>query len=109
MKETLRWIFIIIGFVGALLTIGISFVNLHKTNKMKIPHTTLIIQYIVLLSNVTMFIYGFGLSMINIHSPIFYNSMPTWVGNGVALIVNGIITILIHHLRLKQKHPKVRA
>ena len=43
--------------------------------------------------------------MINRGTPIFYNSMPTWVGNGIALIVNLVITILIyrHQWKVKKK------
>jgi uncharacterized protein with PQ loop repeat len=102
--EILRWIFIVIGFVGAILTIFISIINWLNIHKTKVPNTTLWIQYIILFSNVAMFVYGFGLSIINLHKPIFYNSMPTWVGNGIALIVNSIITILIHKHKFKQKH-----
>lgn len=108
--EALRWIFIAIGFIGAILTIVISIVNWRHIHKTKVPNITLTIQYVILISNVAMFIYGFGLSIINLHKPIFYNSMPTWVGNGIALIINGIITFLIHHHRWKQKHvSKTRA
>lgn len=102
--DILRWVFIIIGFVGAILTIVISIVNWLQIHKVKTPNVTLWIQYVVLFSNVAMFIYGLGLSIINLHQPIFYNSMPTWVGNGVALIINSIITVLIHKYHWKQKH-----
>jgi D-alanyl-lipoteichoic acid acyltransferase DltB (MBOAT superfamily) len=72
-----RWLFIAFGFLGAILTITISFIDFYKVRKTRSIKTTLLIQCVVLLINLTMFIYGFGLSMINIHRAILYNSMPT--------------------------------
>ncbi|MDR3163876.1 MAG: hypothetical protein LBT77_02305 [Mycoplasmataceae bacterium] len=96
-------IFIIIGFAGALFMILLSILNLYFYVRYK-NKIFLLERFLLTLTNLCFFVYALGLSIVNIHT-IFYNSMPTWVGSGISLLVN---TFVLFAEIWNQKNSKKR-
>lgn len=88
------WIFIGIGFIGAIsLTLAAVFniVKVFKEHTFK--HIILKIQIIFAIANITFVIYALGISIENETSLTFWNSTPTWMGNIIPFILNLVLVI----------------
>ncbi|MDR0985742.1 MAG: hypothetical protein LBL60_02230 [Mycoplasmataceae bacterium] len=91
------WIFITIGFVGAIsLTIAgiINLIICIKTKTFK--HIRLSVQMCFFIANLMFFIYALGISLtnwINVDTWTGWTSVPTWVGNLIPMFLNGFLII----------------
>jgi uncharacterized protein with PQ loop repeat len=66
-------------------------------------------HFLFLLANITFFIYALGISLCNLDSHIFLNSMPTRIGNSIPLILNLIMVIgkiVYNHKNIRSKVKK---
>jgi uncharacterized protein with PQ loop repeat len=97
------WVFIGIGFLGALFLTTSAIVNMVRCIKNKsYDHIHIWTQVSLMVANILFFIYALGISLYNRDSHIFWNSVPTWVGSLTPFILNLIMIIG----KCKTKHKK---
>lgn len=88
------WIFIGIGFIGAItLTLAAIFNIIKVFKEHTFKHIALKVQLAFMIANVTFVIYALGISIENDASVTFWNSAPTWMGNIIPFILNAILVV----------------
>ncbi|MDR1991740.1 MAG: hypothetical protein LBP70_03370 [Mycoplasmataceae bacterium] len=93
-QQHILWIFIAIGFIGALVLTLAAIINLTKCIKNRsFADVNLNIHLLFMIGNATFFIYALGISIENYNTGLFWNSAPTWIGNFIPLVINAVLVI----------------
>lgn len=88
------WLFITIGFIGAFCLTLSSIIAMTKCVKARsFEHIVWKSRLLLAFANFMFLIYALGISLLNHNSIIFWNSVPTWVGSLIPLVLNLIMVI----------------